>query len=278
MKKLIGLFFVVVLLSACDETPSKVKEVVTPSAAPAVVIDVAKESEKKVVVTPISIRLLYKIEEPNIEPYESRIIITNKYIRLDDNNDGNDFVLVDRAKQIVYSVSDENDAILVVKHQEVTIKSPIEMYQETVRTPEKDSPKIDGRELVHYVFKINGQACQDAMVAEGLMKDAADAISEYRQILAGQHAKTLNITPADLRDTCDMAINIFLPDQYLQFGLPIHERDHTGYQRSLIDFDDAYEPKAALFILPKEFDQFSIDELQVPAVEAPVTEAPLKAS
>ena len=179
-------------------------------------------------------------------------------------------MLVDRAKQIVYSVSDENDAILVVKHQAVTTTSPIELNPETVRTPDKDSPMIDGHELVHYIFKINGQACQDAMIAEGLMTDATEAIAEYRRILAGQHAKTMNITPADLRNACDMAINIFQPDKYLQFGLPVHERDHTGYQRSLIDFDNAYEPKAALFVLPKEFDQFSIDELQAPATEKPL--------
>ncbi len=269
MKKFMGLFFILALLSACDQSPSESPAAVTQepvAPTPAEIATLTKPEEKPAAT---SIRLLYKVEEPNIDPYETRIIITDKYIRLDDNNDGNEFVLVDRAKEIVYSVSDENDAILVVKHKLVSIKPPLELKAETDRTPDKDSPKIDGHELVHYVFKINGEACQDAMIAEGLMTNATKAIAEYRHILAGQHAKTFNTMPADLQNACDMAIHIFQPDRYLQFGLPIHERDHTGYQRSLIDFDDDYEPKATLFILPKDFEQFSIDEMLVPAAETP---------
>lgn len=269
MKKFIGLTLLAILLSACDQSPTETKTVVAPPAASEIATLTEKEKPKNKQAS-TSIVLLYKVEEPNVDPYESRIIITDKYIRLDDNDDGNDFVLVDRAKEIVYSVSDDNDSILVVKHQPVTIKSPVELTSDTVRTPDKNSPKIDDRELVHYVFKVNGEACQDAMIAEGLLTNATAAIAEYRRILAGQHAKTFNSTPADLRNTCDMALHIFQPDRYLQFGLPVHERDHTGYQRSLIDFDDAYEPKPELFVLPQEFDQFSLDELQAPAEEAPL--------
>lgn len=275
MKTIISLFFVVSLLTACDQSPSKVKQETSSASTKPSATELAQQLKPAVIVAPVSMRLLYKIEEPNVEPYESRIIITDKFIRLDDNNDGNDFVLVDRAKQTVYSVSSDNDAILVVKHQAVTIKSPVELQAETVRTPDKDSPRIDGRELVHYIFKINGQACQDAMIAEGLMKGATDAIAEYRRILAGQHAKTFNITPADLRNNCDMAMNIFQPDRYLQFGLPIHERDYTGYQRSLIDFDDSYEVNTTLFNLPKGYEQYSIEELQTPAA---AESEPLKTS
>jgi len=268
VKKLISLLFVVALLPACDQSPSEIK---TPIAEAPTTAEIATSSEAEKKPASNSIFLLYKVEEPNTDPYESRIIITDEYIRLDDNSDGNDFVLVDRAKKIVYSVSDENDAILVVKHKPVTIKPPTELKFDTERTPDKDSPTIAGHGLVHYIFKVNGKACQDAMIAEGLLIKATNAISEYRQILAGQHAKTLNATPADLQNECDMAIHIFEPDQYLQFGLPIHERDHSGYQRSLLDYEDDFEPNPTLFVLPKEYKQYSIDELDSPTTdEAPV--------
>jgi len=274
VKKFIGLLFLVSFLSACDQSPSEPTSDIAPELAAPSAVELEKAIESTTSKSPTSISLLYKIQEPNIDPYESRIIITDKYIRLDDNDDGNEFVLVDREKQIVYSVSDENDAILVINHKPVNIKSPVELKPDTERTPDKNTPMIDGREIVHYIFKINGEACQDAMIAEGLMTEAAEAIAEYRRILAGQHAKTFNITPADLRNDCDMAMNIFHADRYLQFGLPVHERDYTGYQRTLIDFDDTYEPKENLFVLPEQFDQFSIDELQAPA--APTEEAPIK--
>ena len=270
MKKILGLICIIAVLSACEQevsetpAPDKDKPVVKAPTAADIVPSVKSPVEK----SPTKILLLYKIQEPGIEPYESRIIITDEYIRLDDNNDGNDFALVNRKNKTVYSVSDENDSILVVKHKPVTLKAPIELHQETIRTPDKNAPTIDDRELVHYIFKVNGEACQDATIAEGLLLEATSAIAEYRQILAGQHAMTFKSTPADLQNACDMAMHIFQPDRYLKFGLPVDERDYTGYQRSLIDFDDEYEVNPALFILPAEYKQFTIDELQAPAEEA----------
>jgi len=268
VKKTISLLIAAVLLSACDQSPTDAAATSdTAVASIASSSNTPKLAEANAKKSPTSIHLLYNVEEPNVDPYESRIIITDKYIRLDDNNDGNEFVLVDRAEKIVYSVSDENDAILVVKHQAVSIAPPLELKTDTKRTPDKNSPKIDGHDIAHYIFNVNGEACQDALIAEGLLMNATAAIAEYRRILAGQHAKTFNSTPADLHNTCDMALHIFQSDRYLKFGLPIHERDHTGYQRSLIDFDDAYEPKPSLFILPENFEQFSIDEMQAPTEE-----------
>lgn len=257
MKKILGLILalLIVMLSACEQPADEKAVLEVPVTA-----DIANATKPATT----KILLLYKVQEPGIDPYEARIIITDEYIRLDDNNDGNDFILVHRKDKTVYSVSDDNENILVIKYRPVTLKSPIELHSETIRKPDTDAPKIDGYTLVHYVFKINGEACQDATIAEGLLIEATKAISEYRQILAGQHAITFNSTPADLRNGCDMAMHIFHPDRYLQFGLPINERDYRGYQRSLIDFDDAYEVDPALFDLPSEFKKFSIDELQAP--------------
>jgi len=263
MKKVFGLIFIIAMLSACEQQVSDKPAVKAPSAE-----DITLATKPVIEKTPIKILLVYQVQEPGVDPYKSRIIVTDKFIRLDDNNDGRDFVLVNRADKIVYSVSEDNDSILVVKHRPVDMKSPIELFPETVRKPDENAPKIDGRDLVHYIFKINGEACQDATIAEGLLTEATEAIAEYRQILAGQHATTFKSTPADLQNACDMAMHIFQPDRYLKFGLPVEERDYTGYQRSLIDFDDDYEVNPALFILPTEFEQFSIDELQAPDKEA----------
>ncbi|MCK4742791.1 MAG: membrane lipoprotein lipid attachment site-containing protein [Sulfuriflexus sp.] len=264
MKKIFSLIFIITMLSACEQQVADAPEVKAPSAE-----DIALATKPATKKASTRIALVYRVQEPGVDPYESRIIVTDEFIRLDDNNDGREFVLVNRKDKIVYSVSEANDNILVVKHRPVDLKSPIELYPEIVRKPDENAPQIDGRDLVHYVFKINGEACQDATIAEGLLTEATTAIAEYRQILAGQHAITFQSTPADLQNACDMSMHIFQPDRYLKFGLPIEERDYTGYQRSLIDFDDDYEVNPALFILPAEFEQFSIDELQAP----PATEA-----
>ena len=106
------------------------------------------------------------------------------------------------------------------------------------------------------------------------MMEAVSALAEYRRLLAGQHALTINNVPADARNACDMAMHIFQPDRHLQFGLLIHERDHSGFERSLVDYDDAFDVDKKLFVLP-DFEQFSIDEMMAP-VDAPAAEAPLQ--
>ena len=221
------------------------------------------------VAKPLSIMLLYDVEEPGVDPYQSRMIITDDFIRLDEKNDTNDFVLVDRKKAIVYSVSDDNDAILVVNRAPVKVKSPMELKLDMSRTAAEGAPEIDGHKLAQYVFIVNNETCQDAMIAEGLLPEATKALSEYRHILSGQHASTMQHVPADTQNGCDLSMHIFQPDRHLQFGLPINERDRSGYQRSLVDFDDDYDVNTNLFELPKEFGRFTIDDLN--ASKPPVT-------
>lgn len=213
--------------------------------------------------------LLYNVIEPGVDPYQSRVIVTDDFIRLDENNDGNDFVLVDRKKQIVYSVSNDNDAILVVNRQPVDMPASMDFKLSVDKKQDASAPQIDGKDVVHYVFKVNGEACNDAMIAEGLLMNTTQALSEYRHILAGQHASTLKTVPADVRNACDMASHIFYPDRHLQYGLPVQESDYSGYKRSLADFDDDWTANPKLFVLPAEFGRFSIDDMK--ATDTPAT-------
>ena len=232
----------------------------------------AKALQSQVTEKSATAMLLYDVIEPGVDPYQSRVIVTDDFIRLDENNDGNDFVLVDRKKQIVYSVSNDNDAILVVNRRPVEIPAPMELKLSVDKNQDASAPQIDGKNVVHYVFKVNGEACNDAMIAEGLLMNTAQALSEYRHILAGQHASTLESVPADVRNACDMVSHIFHPDRHLQYGLPVQESDYSGYKRSLADFDDDWTANPKLFVLPAEFGRFTIDEMKAPAA-APATSA-----
>jgi len=215
--------------------------------------------------------LLYDVFEPGVESYQSRVIVTDNFIRLDENNDGNDFVLVDRKKQIVYSVSNDNDSILVVNRRPVDIPAPMEFKLSVDKKQDTSAPQINGKDVVHYVFKVNGGACNDAMIAEGLLMNTAQALSEYRHILAGQHASTLESVPADMRNACDMASHIFHPDRHLQYGLPVQESDYSGYKRQLVDFNDDWVAALTQFILRVAFGRFSIDDLNVSTDSEEVT-------
>lgn len=262
MKNIVIVLMAIILVACGDNNDAK-KEQVAPDAK-----SLQDQGQKASATT----MLLYDVIEPGVDPYQSRMIITDAFIRVDENSDGNDFVLVDRKKQTVYSVSDDNDAILVVNRQPVEIAAPMAMELSFDKNQDANVPKIDGKDVVHYVFKVNGKACNDAMIAEGLLTNVTMALSEYRHILAGQHASTLESVPADMRNACDMAAHIFYPDRHLQYGLPVQESDYSGYKRSLVDFDDAWTAEPKLFLLPAEFGRFTIDEMKAPAA-VPTTSA-----
>lgn len=247
-----------VLLVACGEKPADEKVV------PAVT---GQAQDNK-----LHILLRYENDERGIEPYESRMVITDDFIRIDDDENPLNFVLVDRKAAVVYSVVDENDTILVVKKMSVDIKPPMEIKLSEQRLEEDNVPRIDGKKAVQYIFEVNGVVCYQAVVAEGLMPEAASALQEYLSILAGQHAATLQNVPADQITACDISINIFNPGRHLKYGLPVREWDGKSYRRQLVEYDDDYDIPAGLFDLPKEFKRFTIQDMQegVPIEEAAV--------
>jgi hypothetical protein len=253
-----------IMLVACGDNQSTDSEQIAPD---------AKELQSRANKIPATAMLLYDVNEPGTEPYQSRVIVNDAYIRLDENYDGNDFVLVDRKQEIVYSVSNDNDAILVVNRHPVDIPAPMDFKLSIDKSFDENAPQVDGKDVVHYVFKVNGEPCNDAMIAEGLLMNITQALAEYRHILAGQHAATLKAIPADVRNACDMASHIFHPDRHLQFGLPVQESDYSGYKRSLVDFDDDWTADPKLFVLPAEFGRFSIDDMKAPAEPEEATPA-----
>jgi len=248
-KSISVLFFATALLTACDKNETEV------NTQPAVVTEMTADE---------TIMLLFDVIEPGVDDYQTRLIITSDYIRIDENTDENNFVLVERKKDTVYSVSDDNDAILVVKKLPVDIESPVALEVSIDRSEISGEgvPDVGGRSVVQYEFKVNDKVCHQALIAEGLLPQATKAMAEYRFILAGQHASTMQSVPDDVNNACDLAEHIFYPDRHLQFGLPIQERDPKGNKRTLVDFNNTFVADKKLFVLPADFGRFSIDELK----------------
>ena len=55
--------------------------------------------------------LVYKVWEKETPAYITRILVTEKYVRLDDGNDNGDFTLFDRKNKAVYNVSKEDKIV-----------------------------------------------------------------------------------------------------------------------------------------------------------------------
>jgi hypothetical protein len=220
-----------------------------------------------------SSHILFVEQEKNIEPYQTRVIVTPKFMRVDDGEGAPDFVLFNRKEKLIYSVNTSARTIMIVEPQQQKVEPPIELrVEERLVGGFKDAPTVRDIAPKHYQLMVNDKVCYDFVTANGLMEDAVTAMREFQAVLASDSMLTVNAIPADVRNACSLAINTFEPNRHLSFGFPIQEWDGRGYARSLMDFDDDYHPDPALFELPEDYRRFTVQQLRtggMPPVDEP---------
>jgi hypothetical protein len=206
--------------------------------------------------------VLYFVEqEPGVEPYRTRMIVTAGFLRMDDGQGSQDFLLFDRADGSIYSVSGAEKQILVIRPRPVELKPPAKFTHRVV-TDTAAFPAIEGRKVTHYELLTNDQRCYDLYAAEGLLPGALVALREYRLILAGQQALTAAMTPPEMQSPCDLANNVFLPTRHLEHGFPVRLTDMTGRTMELVDYKTDFRATADMLRLPAEFKRLTLEELR----------------
>lgn len=196
--------------------------------------------------------LVYQVRESGIDPYISRIMVTDDYVRLDEGDGRDGFTLFDRNQEIVYNVVPGDDVIYVMNPSAPPADdNPALILDEKVET-DADAPAVAGKQPRNVTLLANGEVCSELVVIEGVMQDALDGLSELKQTLARIQSGMVAAMPLDARTPCDLAESVHAADRSLRFGLPLEERS-GGRQQSLVDFVPDYEAEAALFELPAGF-------------------------
>jgi hypothetical protein len=206
--------------------------------------------------------VLYFIEqEPGVDPYRTRMIVTAGFLRMDEGQDSQDFLLFDRADGSIYSVSSAEKQVLVIRPRPVELKPPAKFTHRVVTDPAA-FPAIEGRKVTHYELLTNDQRCFDLYAADGLLPGAVVALREYRLILAGQQALTAAMTPPEMQSPCDLANNVFLPVRHLEHGFPVRLVDITGRTTELVDYKTDFRVTADMLKLPAEYKRLTLEELR----------------
>ena len=201
-----------------------------------------------------------KVTEVGSQHYESRLIVTPDFIRFDDGQDGNDFLLFDRKKKTIYNTSALDQTILVIKNQAVDLPEKKD-WTNNVDSDNEKVPNVGGKAVKHWVLLTNNLVCYDLYAARDLLPNVTSALSEYRRVLATQQAALYINSPDRQRDVCDLANNIYLPDRYLKHGFPIRYRDKDGRGEDLLGYKEAVPVNPALFKLPVEYKEYSINDM-----------------
>lgn len=184
----------------------------------------------------IGAMMYFSEKEPGTEPNTIGIFVNPDFIRIDDRRAPDDFILFDRKSRYIYNVISSDKSIAIITPKPVLVKPPIaieytEEKQESAAVPRgADSPKG-----FHYKFLANGKECYNVVVVEGYLPDVVAALTEFRTVLAGEHATVVGTMPPEQQDACDLALNIFDPVRHLSYGFPVREWNSKGYSKFLTE-------------------------------------------
>ncbi|WP_455202359.1 hypothetical protein [Kaarinaea lacus] len=198
-------------------------------------------------------------EEAGTPLFRSRMFINNHYLYIADDRFPNDFLLFDRDKQTIYSVTEANKTIFVIKPKEIKGKPPIEITYKEESQPSSAIPAVTGHKATHFRYFANGKHCYDAVTLEKkFLPEAVAALKEYRQVLAGEHASTVHKMPPETHEACDLALNIYYASKHLDTGIPLREWDQRGFLKFMVDYRLDFEFDDEKLKLPEGYSEFSV--------------------
>lgn len=213
--------------------------------------------------------LYFSEQEPQGETFATRMLVTDRYLRIDYGIDTDDFILFDRNLRTIFSVNHNDKTIMVIKPTLVRLEKPARFEHRTEKTNDTP-PAVGGKAVTHYRLSTNDELCIDVFSAKDLLPTAVAALREYHLSIAGEHAAAMTNAPPEAKSDCDLANFIFTPTRYLEYGFPVRQQDMNGNVRQLVDFKQNLKIDTKLFDLPTGFRQYSPAELRgdEPAVGA----------
>ncbi|MCW8900487.1 MAG: hypothetical protein OQK75_05055 [Gammaproteobacteria bacterium] len=211
--------------------------------------------------------VLFMEKEEGVEPYQTRMIITKDFVRIDDGDGDKDFVLFNRNTKVVHSVSAGEKTVMAIHEKKLKkgqkFEPPFKLTHSVKKMPAmKDAPAIEGEKAKHYQLITNDKVCYDVISVKDLMPNVVKALKEFHQHMALDSIVTFNNFPADMQNACDMAATTFKPARQFEFGFPIQEWGMREYSRSLIDYDLNYKADSKLFVLPEGYKNYTVTELR----------------
>jgi hypothetical protein len=193
--------------------------------------------------------------------YPVRMLVSEKFLRIEDGDTQDGFIVFDRTARTLYSVSHAAKSTLVLRARPVTLSAP-KQFEHRVEREKETLPPVDGKTVTHYRLLTNRERCFDVYAAEGLLPEAVAALREYHETLAGEQAVMQTNLPAGLQSACDLADQVFLPARYLAHGFPVRQVNRAGVIRQLVSYQRDVPVEKGIFDLPKDYKQITPAELR----------------
>ena len=194
----------------------------------------------------------YQETEPSQPAFLGRILILGDKLRMDYGKDEEDFILFDRHEGMVWHVSKEARRLVGIYAGPASAVWPGDWKLTSEKQPSGPNALTQVR--------VNDKLCVEYKSAPILPAEVR-LLRDFRKALAANQSIAWNSTPEDLRDPCNLALDIQSAGIEYEDGLPIAIRYWDGRAR-VYQSHRALPVNPGLFALPKGYSRFLVGEPQ----------------
>ena len=210
-------------------------------------------------------QLSYIEREPGTDEYEVTMLVSDRYIRIDEAGEESGYIIYDDKDKVIYSVAHHDKSILVIKENKFSVDdSPVKPIVEYLELA--DAPSVSGMSIYNYRVYINTgtgkeaeeETCTEIQLVEGLLPEVRGILQNYQKVVSGQQVNMVDNKISEFQGACFYADQVYNTGAYYEKGLPIQEWHSNDRSRILTTYDKiSIDP--AKFKYPETYRQFSID-------------------
>lgn len=194
--------------------------------------------------------------EAGVDPVQVRYLVTSDFLRIDNGNMQDDFILFDAMKKTIFSVSHEDKTILVIENSN-WVKPVHKFKTDIVQAPLEGAPVISGKKVQGYKVMVDGEVCTNIQFIPGLYKSEMQVLKQYQKTLSSQQIRNLVNTPEHMKTPCFMLDVAYNDGGYYDLGMPVQEWHNRGYAKYLKEYKTGNIPES-YFKLPVDYKKYSV--------------------
>ena len=222
--------------------------------------EVSKDKENTVY------QLSYIEREPGVDDYEVTMLVSDRYIRVDEQDEASGYIIYDDRNKVIYSVSHFDKTVLLIKEHRFSEKdSPVKPVVEYLQLD--DAPTVSGSEIYNYrVYVDNGkgnadseETCTEVQLVEKILPDVRKILHNYQKVISGQQVKTADNKITDIQNACFYADQVYNTGAYYEKGMPIQEW-HSNERSKILTSYKKVSVAMDKFSIPESYRQYSVDK------------------
>lgn len=205
-------------------------------------------------------QLSYIEREPGVDDYEVTMLVSDRYVRVDEVGENSGYIIYDDEQRKIFSVSHFDKSVLVINEYPFTEKdSPVKSEVEYLELA--DAPSVSGKTIYNYrVFtgkKENEETCAELQIVEGLLPGVAELLRNYQVVVSGQQVRMTDNVVNDIQSPCYFVDQIYNTGAYYEKGLPIQEW-HSNERSKILTTYKKVKVATEKFSFPEDYRQFSV--------------------